>query len=211
MIYGYGYDMYLVDDKVVAITTPEYEAIPVDGFPTNGGTVDGIGVDDVTDPPETEPSKEPAPATAQFIAEYYYQPRVQITVIDVADRANPHVLSRTQLDGNINTFAHDRQPVVPGDGSLSGLPAIDCRICEQFRSENGGVSDIIPNIKVDVDGVNVVDADVAQPTDFYRPVDQMVGDLRPSSASTWIRPRITSRRAWLGIRPTHICRPRRCT
>lgn len=169
---GYGYDMYLVDDKVVAITTPEYEAIPVDGFPTNGGTVDGIGVDDVTDPPETEPSKEPAPATAQFIAEYYYQPRVQITVIDVADRANPHVLSRTQLDGNINTsrmignrlylvMVHypDFLPLIAESASSSDL-------------KNGGVSDIIPNIKVDVDGVNVVDADVAQPTDFYRPVDQ---------------------------------------
>ncbi len=162
---GYGYDLYLVGDKVVAITTPEFEAMPVDTFPT-----DDVAVDNVAN--TTEPAPAKPPATAQFIAEYFYQPRVQITVIDVADRANPQVLSRTQLDGNVNSsrMIGDRLYLV-----MVHYPEFLPFIAEDARGDDlkgGDVSDVIPNIKVDVDGVNVVDADVAEPTDFYRPVDQ---------------------------------------
>ncbi len=154
---GYGFDMYLVGDKVVAITTPEFEAIPVDSFPADGGGSPG----------RLEPIE-----TALIAADYFYQPRVQITVIDVADRANPQVLSRTQLDGNVNAsrMIDDRLYLV-----MVHYPEFLPRIAESVdaaEANNRTVSDVIPNIKVDVDGVNVVDADVAEPTDFYRPVDQ---------------------------------------
>ncbi len=158
---GYGFDMYLVGDKVVAITTPEFEAIPVDVFPTDGGG--GVSV---------SPGR-PAPIpTALIAADYFYQPRVQVTVIDVADRANPQVLSRTQLDGNVNTsrMIGNRLYLV-----MVHYPDFLPQIAESVdaaESKDRGISDVIPNIKIDVDGVNVVDADVAEPTDFYRPVDQ---------------------------------------
>ena len=167
---GYGFDMYLVGEKVVAITTPEFESTPVDSFPVD----DGAPGDPATDVVTTNPSPgAPMPArSALLVAEYFYQPRVQITVIDVADKANPHVLSRTQLDGNINSsrMIGNRLYLV-----MVHYPDFLPLIAESVGaadSKDGGVSDVIPNIKIDVDGVNVVDGDVAEPTDFYRPVDQ---------------------------------------
>ncbi|GJM26105.1 MAG: hypothetical protein DHS20C16_25200 [Phycisphaerae bacterium] len=164
---GYGFDMYLVGDKVVAITTPEFEGVPVDTFPADDGPVGSA-----TDAPAPEPADPKPIETALVAAEFYYQPRVQITVIDVADRANPQVLSRTELDGNINAsrMIDNRLYLV-----MVHYPDFLPLIAESVDARNpigGGVSDVIPNIKVDVDGVNVVDGDIAEPTDFYRPVDQ---------------------------------------
>lgn len=69
---GHGRDLYLLENRIVALTRPEVIY--------DGPVAQEIG---------------PAPV--------YYRPRVQVTVIDVADRANPLVESTTWFEGDLSS------------------------------------------------------------------------------------------------------------
>ncbi len=99
---GYGRDLYLRGDKVVAVTT-------------GGGfyyypLIDAIAAQDVAAPDEPTGveiiGSEPVDGDAISIAppfggdEYQYErPHTIVTVVDASDTANPRVLSQTKFDG----------------------------------------------------------------------------------------------------------------
>ena len=142
---GSGWDMYLAGDRVVTITTPDTPVFL--GDDTFG---EGLMAPEI----------------------YYYSPQTEITVIDVADRTSPHVLSRTRLDGWISAsrMIGSRLYLVAINDPIyyvDTLPVLE----EEPSFEDIPLDDILPNVAISVGGEEVYRGNVAEFSDHYRPVD----------------------------------------
>ncbi len=142
---GYGQDLYLLNDQIVVLTLPSVF----------------LG--------------DPMPLTAQeMIAPpiSYYQPRVLVTVIDVADRANPVIRSTTWFEGDLSSsrMIDDVLHLV-----LVNYPSFFMPLME-FRGDMPTVPDvnpdvILPDYQVEVSGEDPVSGDTTDWTDVYYPLN----------------------------------------
>ena len=133
---GFGRDLYLVGDRVVAITSP-------DAFAARTAQVtDAIGLP----PPQ------------------FFQPQTEVTVIDVSDRSAPRVLSRSRLDGSVNTsrMIDDRLYLVVLNFPNNYVPEFD----------QASLDDILPDIAVQVGEGQPVVQPLTPVTDHFRPVEE---------------------------------------
>jgi len=112
---GYGRDLYLDGDKVVAVTTGGgYYFFGFGGIAESGVAVGNEPVAAQTDPATEDNAAGTEPADAELISadesisiappfgggDFVYQrPHTIVTVIDVTSRSDPVVLSETQFDG----------------------------------------------------------------------------------------------------------------
>jgi len=141
---GWGIELYLAGDRVVALTAPEqpYYLSPP-----------GIAVDAMIAP-------DFAP----------YRPQAEITVINVADRTNPAVLSRTRLDGTINTsrMIGDRvYLVIANYPDIFVQPLLDGVQKRSFSDVP--LADILPDIAIEVAGAEVYRGNINAYDDHFRP------------------------------------------
>jgi len=109
---GWGRELYLRDDKVVALTSTGggFFAVPLPAEPVavdvleGDATVDGeAGQGANTENPDagqTEPDADDADLVAPQQDYQYERPRSVVTVFDVTDRANPVQLSETSFEGS---------------------------------------------------------------------------------------------------------------
>ncbi len=120
---GFGREIYLHGDVVVALTNTFGGFLPVDGpfiFADEGGSSSGSsGSEDAVAPPavnmttgdagdedvdslQAEDSQAIETDVAlDFRSEFTYeQPKSRVTIINVADRANPQLISTTSFDGS---------------------------------------------------------------------------------------------------------------
>ncbi len=111
---GFGREIYLRGDTVVALTNTFGGFIAVDGpfilldeeVTTNSGSASGSGgsVDaPITGDVNVDGDGEPIVTDVEldFEPEFQFErPKTRVTIIDVADRANPRVISTTSFDGS---------------------------------------------------------------------------------------------------------------
>lgn len=133
---GYARDLYLLGDRAVALSEPAFEDI------------------------------KPAPGAEDGSvrsAQLFYQPRTDITVVNLADRENPVVLSRSRLDGSVQTsrMIEDRLYLV-----VVNYPDYSVNSGQDVPVDN-----ILPKVEVEVSGENPVVGNLANATDHYRPLD----------------------------------------
>ncbi|MFH0981758.1 MAG: beta-propeller domain-containing protein [Planctomycetota bacterium] len=140
---GWGQDLYLLDDKVVALTRP---SISVEG---------------------------PMPLAAQMIAPpMYYQSRVQVNVIDVSDHANPTIVSTTWFEGDLSSsrMIGDVLHLVVVNYPEFFLPMMEFRGDAPVVTDVS-VEEILPDYEVSDAGGGSVSGDTVSWPDFYYPID----------------------------------------
>lgn len=132
---GFGRDLYLAGDRLVAITSP-------DAF--------------VTDVAQ-------ASDALSIFAPEFFQPQTEVTVIDVTDRSDPKVMSRSRLDGSINTsrMIDDRLFLVVTNFPNHFIPEFD----------SAPLDTILPDIAVQVGDDEPVIQSLAKVADHFHPVD----------------------------------------
>jgi len=141
---GYGRDLYLLEDKVVALTRP---SVAYDG-------------------------PEPLAAQGMIAPPFCYRSRVQVTVVDVADRSNPVIESTTWFEGDLSSsrMIGDVLHLV-----LVNYPEFFAPVLE-FRDGQPVVADvdadtILPNYEVAVAGGAPVSGNTVDWPNFYYPID----------------------------------------
>ncbi len=145
---GYGQQMYLVDDKVVTITTPEHPVYLLGG---------------------AEPDA--------LVADAYipYRAQTEIAVIDVADRTNPTVIGRARLDGSINTsrmIGERLQIVAVNYPDVFVMPLLDEGVAATARSfADVDLDSILPDIVIEENGTETYRGNLVEFDDHYRPED----------------------------------------
>jgi uncharacterized secreted protein with C-terminal beta-propeller domain len=144
---GWGSELYLVGNRVVTITTPNAPVFVED---------DGVAV--------TTPLVGP---------DYYYRPQTEISVIDVTDRTRPVVVSRAIMDGWINTSR-----MVENRLHLVAVNYPEMFVSRYGYEGDGGMNladvpltDLIPDIIVEENGVVVYNGDITDYSNHYRPAD----------------------------------------
>jgi len=132
---GYGSDLYLRGDRAVAITSPNAFAV----------RTAQVGTDIAFPSPE------------------FFQPQTEVTVIDIADRSNPRVLSRSRMDGSIHAsrMIDDRLYLVIYNFPNNFIPEFD----------EAPLEDILPDIAIQTGDDQPTTRTLAGATDHYRPVD----------------------------------------
>jgi len=158
---GFGRDLYLLDNRVVALTTPEFSAIPVD-------TPVVVG-----DGPEPEPGSDGAAPIADdgktvgldiaIAPPRFFIPQVEVTVIDVTDRSNPQVLSRTTLDGSLTTsrMIGDRLHLVIVNHPTNFVESVS----------DAELGELLPDVVVEMSGTQEERKDISDVDGFFRPAD----------------------------------------
>lgn len=132
---GRGRDMYLVGDRAVIITDPDLVPLP-------------------TGPAEDE---------LAFVPPQFFLPQTEVIVIDIADRSDPQLLSRSRMDGLVHTsrMIDDRLYVVLFNLPLDYVPEFD----------QATLDDILPDIAIQSGDAQPVTRRLAEVTDHFRPVD----------------------------------------
>lgn len=139
---GYGYDLYLAGDRIIALTSPEQ-------------------------PVYLEPDAPSALIAPDFAP---YRPQVEITVIDANDRAKPQVLSRTRIDGYVNAsrMIDDRlYLVIVNYPDAFVQPLLDGQERREFADVS--LSDILPDMSVEVNGTVVYRGNINSYDEHFRP------------------------------------------
>ncbi len=141
---GWGNELYVTGDRVVAIITPDQSTT------TNQASTDGMAI-----------------AMPDI---WFYQPEVEVVVVGVEDRADPQILSRSRMAGSLHAsrMIENRlrlviadypryfiEPWMESDPSLNDVP----------------LSDMLPDISIEVAGEAPVRQDMVRATDHYRPLD----------------------------------------
>ena len=141
---GYGQELYLFDNKVIALTVPT-------SF-VEGPAVDGA-----------ETSAPPM----------YFQPRVLVTVIDVTDHAAPAVASSSWFEGNLSSSRMIDQVLhlVIVNYPDFFMPLMDIRGGIPVVQDNLEVTTILPKYEVTVAGQDPVSGNMTEATDVYYPVN----------------------------------------
>lgn len=140
---GWGLELYLVGNKVVALTSPEQPYYIATGVEAD------VAVDAMYAP---------------------YRPQTEITVIDVSDHANPVVLSTTRLDGTLNTsrmIADRLYVVVVNYPDYFVQPLLDGVTQRAFADV--ALDDILPDIDIEVNGVEAYRGNINAFDEHYRP------------------------------------------
>lgn len=132
---GRGRDMYLVGDRAVVITDPDLVPLP-------------------TGPAEDE---------LAFVPPEFFLPQTEVIVIDIADRSNPEILSRSRMDGLVHTsrMIDDRLYLVVFNLPLDYVPEFD----------QATLDDILPDIAIQSGDAQPVTRRLAEVTDHFRPVE----------------------------------------
>ena len=143
---GYGQDLYLLESQVVALTRPNV----VYGMP------------------------EPLAAQGMIAPPFCYRSRVQVTVIDVADRSNPVIESTTWFEGDLSSSRMIGNVL---HLILANYPDFFEPVIE-YRNEQPTVADvdadadtILPNYAVTVAGGEPVSGNTVDWPNFYYPID----------------------------------------
>ena len=141
---GYGSDLYLLGDKVVALTRPNVS----------------IGV------------PEPLIAQEWIAPPFHYESRVQVTVIDVTDRAAPTIESTSWFEGNLasSRMIGDVLHLVLASYPDFYAPVIGFRDGDVMVAEVS-VDEILPDFMVDEGDGDPVGGNTVDWPDFYYPLD----------------------------------------
>ena len=141
---GHGSDLYLLDDRVVALTRPSVS----------------VGV------------PEPLVAQEWIAPPFHYQSRVQVTVIDVADRAAPTIESTSWFEGNLasSRMIGDVLHLVLANYPDFYAPVIAFRDGEVAVAEVS-TDEILPDFMVDAVDGEPVGGNTVDWADFYYPLD----------------------------------------
>jgi len=178
---GYGRDLYLHDDKLVAITTgggfyfyPLIDGIAaqeIDASPPTTGDMDMMAVDTVTSEPVGDIAIMPPFGGGDFV---YERPHTLVTVYDIFNPAAPVMLSQTRFDGtqsatrmidgvlhmvvaNYQSYFYDVMPMM-------GRPELDVNAVD--------TATLLPNYeRTNADGSKVSGA-VVNWQNLYYPVDE---------------------------------------
>lgn len=141
---GYGQDLYLLEDKVVALTQPSvvYES--------------------------------PTPLNAQesIASPSCYRSRVQVTVVDVTDRANPAIESTTWFEGSLSSsrMIGDMLHLVLVNYPDFFMPLFDF-YGDQPAVAEVDVDTILPDFEVAIAGDEPVSGNTVDWPSFYYPID----------------------------------------
>ncbi len=142
---GYGRDLYLLEDRVVALTLQS-------GI-YRGGAMPMVAQESL-----------PAPV--------FEPPRVQVTVIDVSDRSNPTIQSTSWFEGTLSSsrmIGADLHLVLVNYPDFFE-PVIAYREGETAVAEVDA-DDILPDYEVAEDGSDPVSGNTVDWPDFYYPID----------------------------------------
>ena len=139
---GWGAELFLVGDRVVAITNPDDGQVYFDGV-----------AEDLIAP-----------------SYYYWQPQTLVSIIDVSDRTNPHVVSQVRIDGSTvaSRMIGEKLYLVVSD-YLNFFYELNAGAEQPI--EDVPLSDLLPDISVTVNDEEVVNGDIARSTDHFRPDD----------------------------------------
>lgn len=196
---GWGQDLYLVGDRAVALTSVYGPR------GTGGGAADGVSTgssaaqDDDGEVRQVDAEPAPPPPDGDvaegFIEPWYVpRPRALVTVIDLADRSQPGLISQTAFDGHVAAsrmidgvlrlvlanpphYYYDVMPLGAPEDEL-GLSSLNVEtILPRFERRNAGSEPVAGNVvtwrnlfrPVDPDGFGVttiITLDSANPDTF---------------------------------------------